>query len=102
MKYIKKFEESKNLSEYTDNKFLFIKPNNDGRIYLVEVIEFFDKFIYTKKLYTLKNNLLTKNKHQNYNIDIEKIDSICIYKSKDLKDSYKVLLALNDVDKYNI
>ena len=109
MKYLKNFEELKNkIIESINKKYIIIQITNHPDIKLYYLLELFEKSYYfgnysvsCKKMWTLYNNKLLKNKQQYYNIENDNNKEL-IFQSNDYQHILDIFKSLKDTDKYNL
>lgn len=106
MKYIKTFESISDRQEiFNTNKFIVYDPKNDTRVYILEILNFTNDLIETRKHYTYykTNKKIKKNtRHQIYFVTLDNLEKYSIYYSSDVSEAYKYLLAIDDIKKFNL
>jgi len=99
MKYLKYFENNTNID--LNKKYLIFKPKSNTNHYILEIKEIRGDKLYTKKLYTLREDgIIKKNKHRYFSASISTY--VTIYQSNNLKSTLEVLKTINDANKYNL
>lgn len=112
MKYLKKFEAvvTHNIAKNINKKYIILqieRPSFEKMkfYYLLEPYEttYYDDTYSVKcrKLYTISNDTIKKNKQQYYGIENDKYKNL-IYQTNDYQDALDVFISLKDMDKYNI